>query len=681
MEKPGDSHIYLSLTIVSAPPTDWTDSSATLDGAGYTYHIRALRGIEKSLWSNSATAQVGQPNPATEPEFDYLTLNPPETDIVVSNTGKNPNEQVGLGVIITARAQSFQAGTATNLYRLNSIGIQFNQIGDPSLAGDELLATLETANGNQPGSTLCNLENPATFVANAVNTFSAPDGENSCPPLENGTKYFVLLDRADQQAGVIELDATNDKGENPDRAAGWHISNSRSYFANGSWSVHSTNVHMIEVNAVGNKEASGDLIISGTPTLGEVFTADISGIKDGDGIDPTKVAYQWRRDSSDVSGATSDTYTVTRGDLNARLGVQVTFTDLDGFPEGPFDSPPVSILMPNHLLVHNTQQGLLSFNATLNTVSEKRAQGFSTGPASGKFTLSSVAIRINEVDDGFPIFDLRATVNVNSGGNPGASLCTLSNPTSIKADHLAYFRASGDDCPEFAQNTTYFFVLERITGSKSIGLRVTSSTGEGIGGAPTWSISNERHHHSGGSWSSPDNEAYLIFITGYHPDQDEIEEDGNSVSGPPPPAGFLVSNTGQTSHGLNAKLEADTTKRAQAFTAGSYAPDGHQSYYSLHSVGVKFNEIADSAPETRLTATINARGDGGNPGKVLCTMWGPAKYTADSANTYRVSAEGCVLKGGKIHFFVLERTDTSGNIIGLHVTSSKNEDSSAAAGW
>ena len=556
-EVPGDANLHLGLQILPASPTAWTDTYDHTSGGTYTYVIRARRGSEKSLWSNAAIIQVEGESPFTEPQADFLTVNPPETELVVSNTGKNVDAQRGVGVNISARAQSFQVGTDFDLYRLTSVGIRFNQIVDPSHAGDDLFATLATYNSsNHPGSTLCILENPDTFVADAVNTFMAPAGADSCPVLENGAKYFFVLNRAGQQASTIELDVTTDKSEDPDGAAGWYIKDDRSYYSNGNWLTDSDNVHMIEVSAGTNHEASGAPTLSGSPTLGQVLTADISGIQDSDGFDPTQVSYQWRRDGGDISGATSREYTVTRDDLNEILGIQVTFNDMAGFPEGPFNSPTVRILMPNHLLVHNAQQGLLSFNATLNTQGDQRAQAFTTGPASGKFTLSSVAVRINQVDDGFSVGDLRATVNADSGGNPGSSLCTLSNPDSVQADKMAHFTAPGDDCPELDRNTTYFFVLERHTntGSKSIGLRITSATGENEGGAPGWNIANKRHNRSGGSWSATDNEVHFIFVLGYHPDQDDIEEDGSSESGPPPPAQYLVKNTGQTSNGFNSEL-------------------------------------------------------------------------------------------------------------------------------
>lgn len=68
--------------------------------------------------------------------------------------------------------------------------------------------------------------------------------------------------------------------------------------------------------------------ITGTPAVGEVLTATASG-SGGTGF-----SYRWTRNGSNISGATSSTYTVDAADAGAVLQVLVTYTVVaTGLPE------------------------------------------------------------------------------------------------------------------------------------------------------------------------------------------------------------------------------------------------------------------------------------------------------------------------------------------------------------
>jgi hypothetical protein len=85
--------------------------------------------------------------------------------------------------------------------------------------------------------------------------------------------------------------------------------------------------------------------ISGTPQVGNVLTAN-PGVWSSD-ANPT-YAYQWRRCNTtgaacaDISGATSQTYTVQQADVGSTLRVHVTATNPSG--AGQADSPQTSIV-------------------------------------------------------------------------------------------------------------------------------------------------------------------------------------------------------------------------------------------------------------------------------------------------------------------------------------------------
>ena len=81
----------------------------------------------------------------------------------------------------------------------------------------------------------------------------------------------------------------------------------------------------------GNSAATGRPSIGGTPQVGEVLTADISGIGDDDGLTNVSYSYQWVVTDGgayiDISGATRATYTLVAADRGLYIQVRVSFKD------------------------------------------------------------------------------------------------------------------------------------------------------------------------------------------------------------------------------------------------------------------------------------------------------------------------------------------------------------------
>ena len=98
-----------------------------------------------------------------------------------------------------------------------------------------------------------------------------------------------------------------------------------------------------------NTAATGKPTISGTPAAGHTVTAATSGISDANGISNASFSYQWLRTkdsaTTDISGATSATYTVAQADHGGTVRVRVSFTDDDGYQE-TLTSDAVTILDP-----------------------------------------------------------------------------------------------------------------------------------------------------------------------------------------------------------------------------------------------------------------------------------------------------------------------------------------------
>ena len=85
-----------------------------------------------------------------------------------------------------------------------------------------------------------------------------------------------------------------------------------------------------------NAPATDEPTISGITQVGETLTADPSLIMDANGLTSPGYTYQWIRvdgTDTDISGATSNTYTLVVADNGKTIKVRVRFSDDDGYSE------------------------------------------------------------------------------------------------------------------------------------------------------------------------------------------------------------------------------------------------------------------------------------------------------------------------------------------------------------
>ena len=100
------------------------------------------------------------------------------------------------------------------------------------------------------------------------------------------------------------------------------------------------------VAAIPNSAATGAPTISGTAQVGQMLTASTSGISDSDGLTNATFTYQWLSSDgasdSDISGASSSTYTLVESDEGKTIKVRVSFTDDRGHQETLTSTPTVA---------------------------------------------------------------------------------------------------------------------------------------------------------------------------------------------------------------------------------------------------------------------------------------------------------------------------------------------------
>ena len=192
----------------------------------------------------------------------------------------------------------------------------------------------------------------------------------------------------------------------------------------------------INVTAV-NDLPSGKPTITGTATVGQDLTASTSGISDADGLSGVTYSYQWLLvdgGDSDISGATSSTYTLQTADNGKKVKVKVNFTDQgstaetvtsDEYPSSGTIGTPNARPTAADGTVTTNEDTAYTFSAANFNFSDTDGDTLSsvqivTLPASGKGTLalSGTAVTTSQVIPATSIPSLTYTPPANANGTP-----------------------------------------------------------------------------------------------------------------------------------------------------------------------------------------------------------------------------------------------------------------------
>ncbi len=490
--------------------------------------------------------------------------------VLVKNTGQADSGDYGMGAGGNSkRAQAFTTGANPAGYTLGSIGFSFGGIASTSTAGADLAVTLNGVDSDgDPDAALCTLTDPGTFSGSGVQTFDAPTTD-PCETLEANKTYFAVVQReANTATSTISLDVTANDNEDTGGATGWTIGDA-SYVVvtpGGAWTKNADFNHQLAVRGYAiNNPATGAPSITGTPRVDEELTADTSAIMDADGITPSNYSYQWVRVDTDISGATSSTYTLTDDDAENKIKVKVTFTDDESNAEGPLSSALSDTITPADVLVRNTRQTRRSTGEDFDSrTPDLIAQGFTTGANAGGYTLDSIGVHFWDTANAFvPAANrISATLNADSSSEPGTELCSLTNPATFGASGLHTFAApeTGTTCPTLHANTIYW-VLVKNTATQSSRLSATNSGNEDPGGAAGWSIGDLHSQRRGpasnnaGDWINNFARSILIEVKG-------SAADNNFATGAPSISGVLQQDE---------VLTADTAGIADADGVGTFS--------------------------------------------------------------------------------------------------------------
>ena len=109
-----------------------------------------------------------------------------------------------------------------------------------------------------------------------------------------------------------------------------------------------------------NDLPTGSVTITGTVTQNQTITANTSGIADEDGLGA--FSYQWARAGTDISGATSSTYTLLQADVDSTMTVTVSYTDGQGTAESLTSAATRSVVNVNDPPVFSNQPTAATIN-------------------------------------------------------------------------------------------------------------------------------------------------------------------------------------------------------------------------------------------------------------------------------------------------------------------------------
>ena len=254
-------------------------------------------------------------------------------------------------------------------------------------------------------------------------------------------------------------------------------------------------------------------------------------------------------------------------------------------------------------------------------------QAFTTGSNSFGYSLHSVDVEFSTIDSAFSSSALTASIHAASGGSPGSSLGTLTNPASFPASTsdqtLTFTSSAGIDLEGSA---TYFLVIDMDAGQSSSRVRLTGSDAEDGGGLAGWSIADgagTRTASSTGAWT-PNVSSLKISLDGVskpRPSRVSILGGGAVTEGvsasftltavPAPtadlPVSVMVATTGDFGYGAlptSVTIPASGTATLEIATTNDDVDEAHG------SVTVTLVDGSDYDLATSLgTATVRVRDD------------------------------------------------------------------------
>ena len=267
-----------------------------------------------------------------------------------------------------------------------------------------------------------------------------------------------------------------------------------------------------------NAAPTGLPTIAGTVRVGETLTAATSGIADADGLTNAVFTWQWIANDgtadTDISGATSASYTLTSAEAGKTIKVHVTFTDDGGIEE---------TLVSNATVAVAAALPVVSVEAASSTTTEGRAAKFTlkrTGAVASALEVSVSATQAGAVLSGTP-----ASTVTFAAGNAEARLRLATDDDDVaEADGrvtVSVVSGSGYGVDANASAATVdVYDNDEATTTTAETLWTSTLTVESIGGALLGTVGGGNALSPDG-WSE-DGEAFEVEQLYYFPQYSEL---------------------------------------------------------------------------------------------------------------------------------------------------------------
>ena len=261
--------------------------------------------------------------------------------------------------------------------------------------------------------------------------------------------------------------------------------------------------------------------------------ADDQLMEDANGRTTAAYTYEWTivdgENETVIPGQTDSHYTIRAPDAGKRLKVKVSFEDDAGFTETATSGPSGVIRPASPYLVSNLDE---SQSGTTHATEEtpSLAQSFTTDGNAAWLQKARLLIGA----DGAP--ETRVSIYSDNSGVPGTSQHVLSTPIAIDGSAASAHDFTIDN-PLLSANTTYWLVIERVSGTGQIELAYTTADEQtsGIG----WTIGPDTHVLQAGQWTAGSKDILMFGLLGrvrnspptFGRDSKTLTVDENATSG------------------------------------------------------------------------------------------------------------------------------------------------------
>ena len=374
-----------------------------------------------------------------------------------------------------------------------------------------------------PGTSLHPLTNPSPLPLHTDDTyelvtFTAPEGVT----LAANTTYWLVVKAMNPSPGDnYKVRGTDSYDETSEDSPEWNIGDAIYISLSGAeWEASSTNT--IQMNIQG-KLINPPGVVTILPEEAQIGAELMASLTDEDG-GVTNVRWQWASSHdgetgwTNISGATTDTYSLTYANRGEYLRATVSYNDNHGpgkTASGILEGPPALALVSN---TGETRAGSLTAATNIDELDFNYATSFHTGDHAEGYAFTSVELYINRTSsEVIPIISIFS----DNSGTPGTSLHTLTNPSTLPIHddpttfELTTFTAPGNIT--LAADTTHWMsVTAADDGSiRTYRAGTTESDNEISSDSPEWEIGDVAYQSTDhATWTQSSERSLQLSIQG-----------------------------------------------------------------------------------------------------------------------------------------------------------------------